>query len=134
MTSRQQKRAVARSTSKAEDSQHIYLIVPEAFSDCMGEDWVVQTPTETSIFDFKDVMLHTLRKCPVQNAEDSERALEIIKTIKGTENGFIELRRADYDWMDSQFKTHAHKLWNPPDAAHLRKVLADSLTTTKPTE
>ena len=132
MASRQQKRAAERSTAKTEDASRVYIVTPEEFTDCMGDPWNSQTSEGIVQLDFLDVLLFTVRRCPVQNAEDSERALELIQTIRAAENGWIELRRSDYDWMMTQFKAHAHKLWTAPDAAHLRKVVEANLSTTRP--
>lgn len=132
MTTRQQKRSKERSTAKAEGAQRVYITIPDELTDCMGEPWTAQAGNELLTLDFMDVLLFTVRKCPVQNAEDSERALELIHSIKDTENGYIELRRSDYDWMISQFKAHAHKIWTAPDAAHLRKLIDTGLSASPP--
>ena len=131
-STRQQKRAQERSATKTEDASRVYIVVPEEFTDCMGDSWNSQTSEGIVQLDFLDVLLFTIRRCPVPNAEDSERSYELIKTIRAAENGYVELRRSDYDWMITQFKAHAHKLWTAPDAAHLRKVIEASLSAKKP--
>lgn len=132
MTSRQQKRAQERSAARAEDATRVYITVPEEFRDCMGDPWTSQTVQGIVELGFTDALLLTIRRCPVQNAEDSERSLELIETIRGTEDGVIELRRADYDWMMMQLKANAHKTWNAPDAAYLRRTVEAAVSAKKP--
>mgnify|MGYP001608533828 CR=1 FL=1 len=128
MDNRQQRRRAERKALNAENSQHVCITVPVEFVDCMGGVWEGVRGAETFEMGFVDVLLATLRRCPVTDVESSERSLEILQTIRGTENGTIMLRRADYDWMLTQFRAHAHKMWTGPDAAHFRKVLEQSTT------
>ena len=134
MTTRQQKRATERTSAKSESAARVYITAPELFTDCMGEEWTAKDGETGQVvtMDLLDVVLMTVRRCPVQTAEDGERALEIIQTIKSTTNGAIELRRADYDWMMGQMKAHAHKLWSGADSAHLRKVVEAAVSSTPP--
>ena len=119
---------------ESESSARVYIKIPEQFTDCMGEGWTAKYAETGQVvtLGLLDVMLMTVRRCPTPTAEDGERALEIIQTIKATTNGAIELRRADYDWMMAQMKAHAHKLWPGADAAHLRKTIEASVSSTPP--
>lgn len=132
MTTRQQRRAEERKATKTENASRVSIVIPKDFTDCMGQRWEGIKGDKSFEMDFLDVLLVTLRRCPVTDVESSERALEILTTIRDAEDGHIELRRSDYDWMTEQFKAHAHKLWTAPDAAHFRKVLKMATNTEQP--
>jgi len=81
--------------------------------------------------DLREVLLYTVRRCPVKTGEDAERALELFQALKEAENAnCIQLRKADFDWMLTHFHQMAHTVWLAPDSAYLRKWLRENVRTT----
>ena len=130
---------MAKQTNKAKVSKSaIYIPLPDEFLNMLDEPWLMvkqgEKPEELSLL---DILITTTRRLPVKDGGDAERTLELIQTFKAAlkdEPDYIELRKADYDWMLTQFKDHAHKIWAAPDSAYLRRWLVDHVTEDTPTE
>ena len=58
--------------------------------------------------------------------------LQIFKAALDTDSDYVEVRKADFDWMQTHLKEHAHKFWAAPDSAFLRKWLEDNTTDRQP--
>ena len=105
----------------------VYLPVDEDFTDVVGEPW--KTSRLDDALNLREVLTHTVRRCPVNNGGDAERTYELLQAIRREEsNGFIELRKDDYDWMVAHIKETGHQVWLAPDAAHLVHYLQDHVT------
>ncbi len=96
----------------------IIIPIPDNFLDMMGEPW--RTPTE--VLGLREVLMLTLRRCPVQSGEDAERTLSILENVRDA-NGSIHLSEREFKWMIEHFKNNAFRIWAPPDAAYLVRHL-----------
>lgn len=116
----------------------VFLPIPDEFLNVMDELWMIASPDGPEEANCLEVLIHTIRRLPVKDAGEAERALEILqifKTANEQENAeYVEFYQADFDWMKSQFKEHAHKLWAAPDSAYLRKWLDDNVQIKEPAE
>jgi enoyl reductase-like protein len=112
----------------------VSIPVPEEWLDCVGEPWMKTTRDGTEEMDFQDVLLQTVRKCPVKTGEDAERALDVIGSIKNHDDGHILLAESDYNWMLRLLKESAHQIWNPADAATLFRYVRDESEKDEPTK
>ena len=116
--------------------QSVYLPIPEEFLNVMDEIWTVTLQDGPEEANFLEVLIYTVRRLPVKDAGEAERALELLQVLKAANEQeaaeYVELRQSDFDWMTRQFKEHAHKLWAAPDSALLRKWLDDNVRTREP--
>lgn len=115
-----------RGSNKVSSSNLVYLPVEEEFLDSIGNTWRLKSDSEE--MDLRDVLTTTVRRCPVKTGGDAERTLDLIRAIRAEDDGFIEMRKDDYDWMIAHFKEMAHNVWNPPDAAYLIYYLKENVT------
>jgi len=116
--------------------QVVYLPIPDEFFNCMDEYWAITEKDgvhdECSLL---DVLMYTIRRLPVKDAGEAERSLELLQVLKAAdkqEADYVEFHHSDFDWIKSQFREHAHKLWAAPDSAYLRKWLEDNAQTKEP--
>ena len=115
----------------------VYIPLPEEFLTAMGEPWMTaqsanSPPEELGTL---DVLIISLRRLPVKDAGDAERTLELLQIFKAaldSDSDYVEVRKADFDWMQTHFKEHAHKFWAAPDSAYLRKWLEEHTTDKHP--
>lgn len=116
--------------------QAVYLPVPDEFLNCLDEPWMVTLADGPQEANCLEVLIYTVRRLPVKDAGEAERALELLQIFKAANEQetveYVELRQSDFDWMKIQFKEHAHKLWAAPDSAYLRKWLDDNIQTRIP--
>lgn len=90
--------------------------VPANFLDLDDNPW--SAGPQKQDMDLAQVIAHTVRFSPVARFDDAERGLAVIMAIKA-HNGSIALAEDDYDWLITQMKGNAHKVWLAPDAAYL---------------
>ena len=122
---------MAKEKAKEEKIPRVYIPIPdpEEFLDVMGNPWTTQANQEP--MDMAEVLLHTVRYAPVKTAEDAERALDIVTTLKNAD-GYIEMSQVDYEWMMRHLKETAHILWKAPDSAYLRRFIEKTKSHKKP--
>lgn len=125
MASRAERR---RATYKTRDENSMIVCIPnpETFLDCMDEPWQAQKGGSLVQIDFAEVLIHTIRRMPAKDCEDSERALSIIGVLKAAEESF-GMQRSDYDWLQARLREHGHKIWPPPDSVLIRRHLDHAL-------
>lgn len=111
------------------ETTRVYIPVEEEFLDAVEGTW--KTSGTSDEMDLREVLAHTIFRCPVKNGEDAKRTLECLEAINASENGGIEMRKDDFDWMMAHFKEMAFQVWAAPDAAflvrHLETVKSMSL-------
>ena len=116
--------------------QSVYLSIPDEFLNVMDEPWMITLQDGPQEANCLEVLIYTVRRLPVKDAGEAERALEMLQILKAANEQedaeYVELRQADFDWMKAQFKEHAHKLWAAPDSAYLRKWLDNNVQTKEP--
>ena len=129
---------MAKKTNRAiVSTSAMYIPLPNEFLNMLDEPWILvkqdELPVELSLL---DILIITVRRMPAKDHGESERALELIQTFKAALSNddaeYVEVRKADYEWMQGQFKAHAHKFWAAPDSAFLRKWLDDNTTDQMP--
>ena len=130
--------AKTKSNKAVITTQFVYIPIPDEFLNVMDESWMITLQGGPQEANLLEVLLYTVRRLPVKDAGDAERALEILQILKSANSQedieYVELRQTDFDWMKAQFKDHAHKLWAAPDSAYLRKWLEANVTTEEPKE
>lgn len=107
---------------------------PEEFLDIDDEPWSWRLTSGEWAEDvsLREVLKFTIRNLKVKNGEDAERTLDLIMSLKETDEGDIFMRKADFDWMTTQFKLMGHGIWKAPDSAYLIRVLNESVESYMP--
>jgi len=110
---------------KVKETARVYIPVEEEFLDAVGATWKVPAGGNTTkvLDDLREVLAHTIFQCPVKTGEDAVRTLECLEAINASDNGSVEMRKDDFDWMMAHFKEMAFRVWLPPDAAFLVRHL-----------
>ena len=116
---RRQQQALRKEAS----TPRVVVPVPEEFRDIVGEPWGARGSTDLG---FLDVLIYTVRHCPVKTVEESERGLDLVYALQAAVEQ-IDLSKQDYDWLMGLLKEHAHNIWLPPDAAYLRRFIEQSV-------
>ena len=101
----------------------VRLPIEQEFLDVMGEPWTASR--DLAPMGLRAVLQHTIRRCPVKTGGDAERAYDILKAVRASDNGAIEMRKEEFDWMVVHFREMAHQVWLAPDAAYLVHYLED---------
>lgn len=109
----------------------VYIPMPDSFYDSVDEEFAVQRKDGRleALPDFWGILLWTLRRLPGRNSEDGDRALDIMQLIKDQKregSDELVLSRSDYDWLVSRLKEGCHLVWNPPDAAVVRRYVTSA--------
>ncbi len=105
------------------------LTIPDVWLD--PEDlqrWSVQaTPSSPPVeMSFLEVLLATVRTMQVKTAEDAERSLALLLSIKqavAEKHKALQFEEADYHWMLDNIKENAVRIWNGPSAAKFLRQL-----------
>ena len=126
--SRQQKRTTGKAAKKLEGRPKVYLPIPKEFLDIMGEPWQMLRDNQ---LDLVEVLMFTVRQCPVKTGGDALRTLDCFTAIKETPDGVVEMARDDWDWMLAHFKEFSHNVWKAPDAAYLVRWLEQNIQSTR---
>lgn len=108
----------------------IYIPVEDEFLDAVGASWKISGSQNG--MDLREVLAHTIFRAPVKKGEDAVRTLECLEAINASDNGAIEFRKDDFDWMLAHFKEMAFQVWAPPDAAFLVRHLESVKTLRAP--
>lgn len=107
--------------NKVQETGRIYIPVEEEFLDAVGATWKISGGKDG--MDLREVLAHTIFRAPVKNGEDAKRTLECLEAINASDNGAIDFRKDDFDWMIAHFKEMAFQVWAAPDAAFLVRHL-----------
>lgn len=118
---------------QGKDTARMYIPVDGDFLDMMGELWTT-SDRPTRGMDLGEVIVHTVRRMSAATYGDGERAYDVIQSILNHTNGYIDLRKDDYDWMIAQMKDKAHRLWASPDAVYLVRHIESVKTMKVPTD
>jgi len=111
----------------------IYLAIPDPFLDSDEREWTLTRRNGVQdVLGLQDVLLHTLRRCPVETGLDAMRVLDIREAVKHCVSGYIALGENDWLWMIEHFKLHAHLVWLAPEAAYLVRYLNCNSATSIP--
>ena len=133
-TDRKRRRRDERAKRKAASRTKVYIPIPEEFLDLEEEPWTLRG-VEGEL-DLVDVIAHTVRRCPVKTGDDAEHTLDIFQAIREQEDydekGYLEMPKADFEWMIAHFKEVAHGFWLPPDARFLIRYLENAKLTRIP--
>ena len=114
------------------DSQGmVYIPVPVPFLDSDGKEWTLERRNGVdNTLSLYEVLLLTLRKCPVKSGLDAMRVLDIREAIKRCwGEPSIALAQSDFEWMVVHFGEFAHTVWVAPEAAFLVRFLMTSKKT-----
>ena len=106
---------------RIQETGRIYIPVEEEFLDAVGTTWKITGGKDG--MDLREVLGHTIFRAPVKNGEDAKRTLECLEAINASDNGTIDFRKDDFDWMLAHFKEMAFQVWAAPDAAFLVRHL-----------
>ena len=113
----------------------VALKIPDPWLDCMDKPWSLGSSDGVEVLDFRHVVIHSLRRMPVQSGEDAERTLDILHVFKdGAVSNVVVLDKTDYAWLTKHLREHAHRLWNAPDSALLVRYVSDGVNATEITE
>ena len=131
-TTKAEKRA-AKARERAAKKPKVWLPLPEGdFLNADDDSWKIR---EEEPMDLPEILLYTLRQCPVKNGEDADRVHDLRILIKeAVETGAeeLEILKEDFEWMLSHFKDMSHAVWLAPDSSFLRRYLDASVLKSKP--
>lgn len=133
MGTRQQRRGAEQKKQKIEGRPRVYLLIPDEFLDLTDQPWTALRGNNASQnMDLLEVLMFTIRNCPVKTGGDAMRTLDCFQALKDTPDGMIEIARDDWDWMLDHFKEFAQTVWKAPDAAYLIRWLEQNVQLSPP--
>lgn len=112
----------------------VYILQPDRFLDSDCQPWTLRLRKgDDAELTLRGVLLHTLRRCPVQTGLDAMRVLDIREAIKScAAYHYIALSGHDWAWMLDHFLQYAHAVWLAPEAAYLIRYLKQHASSSMP--